>query len=123
MGNIVQNLRNLHDEYRMGTQSGNLDTFKDKGTYDRTKGSQQTIQALDSRRMQILDDFNAIAQRVGVPPLTLVLAQHPSFTVDHLDPRSEPVGVESTGHRSQTSPDLAREGPDAEGGWQSTDLV
>jgi hypothetical protein len=123
MGNIVRNLRNLHDEYRMATQSGDLDAFKSEGTYDWRKDSQQTIDALEFRRIQILDDFNAIAQRVGVPPLTLVLAQHPSFTVDYLYPRSEPVGVESTGHISQTSPDLAGEGPEAEGGSQTTDLV
>jgi hypothetical protein len=110
MGNIVRNLRNLLDEYRVATQSGDLDTFKDKGTHDRREGSEQTTHSLDSRRMQILDDFNAIAQRVGVPPLTQVLAQHPSFTVDYLYPRSEPVGVECAGHLSETSPDLAGEG-------------
>jgi nucleoside phosphorylase len=103
MENIVSNLQNLRDEYRMATQSGDLDTVKYK-------------------RIQILDDFNAIAQRVGVPPLTLVLAQHPSFRVDYLYPRSEPDGVECTGHLSQTSPDLAGEGPDSEGGSQTSDL-
>ena len=104
MGNIVRNLQNLRNEYRMATQSGDLDTVKYK-------------------RIQILDDFNAIAERVGVPPLTLVLAQHPSFTVDYLYPRSEPDEVECTCHRSQTSPDLAGDGPEVEGGSQTTDLV
>jgi hypothetical protein len=104
MENIVRNLQNLRDEYRMATQSGDRDT-------------------LESKRIQILDDFNAIAQSVGVPPLTLVLAQHPSFTVDYLYPRSAPIGVECTCHPSSPSPDLAGEGPDAQGGSQTTDLV
>jgi hypothetical protein len=104
MGNIVRNLQNLRNEYRMATQSGDLDTIKYK-------------------RMQSLDDFNAIAQRAGVPTLTLVLAQDPSFTVDYLCPRSEPVGVECTAPRSQMSLDLTAEGPDAEGGSQTSDLV
>jgi hypothetical protein len=103
MGNIVQNLQNLRNDYRMATQSGDPDTVKYK-------------------RIQILDDFNAIAQRVGVPPLTLVLAQHPSFTVDYVYPRSEPVGAESAGHLSPASPDLAGEGPHAEGGSETTKI-
>jgi nucleoside phosphorylase len=96
MGNIVRNLRNLYDEYRMATRSGDLHAFEDK-------------------RIQILDEFNAIAQRVGVPPLTLILTQDPSFAVDYLYPRSEPIGIAYTVQISQTSSDLAGEGPDAEG--------
>jgi nucleoside phosphorylase len=104
MGNIVRNLQNLRNEYRMATQSGDLDTFMYK-------------------RIQILDSFNAIAQRAGLPPLTLILAQDPSFTVDYVYPRSEPVGVECTAHISPTSPDLAGEGLDAEGGSKTTDFA
>jgi nucleoside phosphorylase len=82
MGNVVRNLRNLYDEYRMATQSGDLDTLKHK-------------------KIQILDDFNAIAQSVGVPPLTQILTQDSSFAVDYLYPRSEPAEIESTGHPSR----------------------
>jgi hypothetical protein len=88
MENIVRNLQNLRNEYRMAAQTGDVAMFKRK-------------------RAQMLDDFNAIAQSVGVPPLTLILAQHPSFIVDYLNPRSKPVGVER----------------DAEGDGQTTDFV
>jgi nucleoside phosphorylase len=90
MEKVSSTLRRIQDEFQRAIQSGRFRYFQYQGAYHRPEGSQADVHAFDILRIQLLECFNEICRRVGIPPVTIVLARQKEDLVEDLYPRSEP---------------------------------